>query len=173
MKLGEKGSLDLRKLLPLVQKYKWILLALLAGVLLLLWPSGESKEKSSSETAETGSVCFDLEELEDRIAKTLSKIEGAGDVSLVLTVKGGIECIYAVDTEYSEESDAYEENTTTVLISTGSGTEEAAVVQQVYPEFQGALVVCEGGDDPVIKLLITQAVSALTGLRTDKITVCR
>ena len=43
---------------------------------------------------------------------------------------------------------------------------------QYYPSFRGALVVCPGGDDPQVQLAITQAVSALTGLGSDRITIC-
>jgi len=161
-----------KKWMAFLQRYKFIFLILAVGLLLLLWPQGNDMEKSEHlETSEN--VDFNLQELEEKIEKTLSKIEGAGNVSLILTVKSGVERIYAMDSEYIENSDACEENLTTVLVSNGNGTEQTAVIKQVYPEFQGALVVCDGGDDPKVKLLITQAVSALTGLRTDKITVCR
>lgn len=138
----------------------------------MLWPQGKSTEKEAVGEKEE-SAAFDLEELEERMESVLSKIDGAGKVTLILTVKSGTERIYAEDLEYIEDSEAYEEKRTTVLISAGSGTEQTAVVKQIYPEFRGALVVCDGGDDPKVKLLITQAVSALTGLGTDKITVCR
>ena len=42
-----------------------------------------------------------------------------------------------------------------------------------YPVFQGALVVCEGADQAQVRLAMTQAVSALTGLGTDRITICK
>ena len=59
-----------------------------------------------------------------------------------------------------------------MLIGSGSG-QEAVQLTRRYPTFQGALVVCEGGDDAGVRLLMTQAVSALTGLGTDRITVCK
>ena len=167
-----KWKLPLQKQwLGFFKQYKYIFLILIAGLILLLWPQ-ENKTVESTGGELTETTDFDLSELEERIEDVLSKIEGAGKVSLVLTVKSGVECIYAVDSEYIEDSEAWEENRTTVLVSTGNGTEQTAIVKQVYPEFQGALVVCDGGDDPKVKLLITQAVSALTGLGTDKITVC-
>ena len=51
----------------------------------------------------------------------------------------------------------------TVILSTDSG-EEAVLVTQRYPTFQGALVICPGGEDPAVRLALTQAVAALTGL---------
>ena len=45
-------------------------------------------------------------------------------------------------------------------------------VENLSPSFRGALVVCPGGDDPAIQWKILQAVSALTGLGSDRICVC-
>ena len=36
-----------------------------------------------------------------------------------------------------------------------------------------ALVVCPGGNDPAVKLQISEAVAALTGLGADKISICK
>ena len=57
-------------------------------------------------------------------------------------------------------------------MDSGSG-QEAVLLMQRYPTFQGALVVCEGGDNAEIRLLMARAVSALTGIGTDRITVCK
>ena len=46
-------------------------------------------------------------------------------------------------------------------------------LQTVAPQFRGALVVCAGGDDPGVRLQVIRAVSALTGLGSDCITVCQ
>ena len=41
------------------------------------------------------------------------------------------------------------------------------------PEKGVALVVCPGGNDPAVKLQISEAVAALTGLGADKISICK
>ena len=170
MKDGKMQEGSLRKFIEQIQKYKFVLLVLALGLLLLAWPH---RDEGLIEKEGVGVGAFDLAETEARMEKVLSRIDGAGNVSLILTVKKGMEQIYATDMEHSIEGEELEERVTTVLISTGSGTEEVVTVQQIWPTFQGALVVCDGGDDPEIKLLITQAVAALTGLRSDKITVCK
>ena len=43
----------------------------------------------------------------------------------------------------------------------------------VYPQFQGALIVSEGADNAAVRWNIVSAVSSLTGLGTDKITVVK
>ena len=72
-----------------------------------------------------------------------------------------------------QESDSMQKESETVVISSGSGTQETVLVQQVYPRFQGALVVAEGGGNPTVRLNLTEAVAALTGLGADKISVCK
>jgi stage III sporulation protein AG len=47
------------------------------------------------------------------------------------------------------------------------------VTQRRYPTYRGALVVCRGGDRPEVKLAVTEAVAALTGLSADRITVAK
>ena len=46
-------------------------------------------------------------------------------------------------------------------------------LQTVAPQFRGALVVCPGGGDAQIRLKLIEAVSALTGLGADRISVCQ
>ena len=59
-----------------------------------------------------------------------------------------------------------------MTVGRGSGSQEVVPLQTLAPEFRGALVVCPGGGDPRVRLTLTQAVSALTGLGTDRISVC-
>lgn len=164
------------KLKALLDKYKLVLLVLAAGVLLLLWPGGTNSAANPAAAGEDAAMSapeFDLEALERKLEEILSRIDGAGEVSVALTVRDGVEWVYAADSTYSQDGDSREERSETVVISTGSGTEEVVPVQQRYPAFQGAVVVCEGGANPEIRLLVTQAVSALTGLGTDRISVCK
>lgn len=163
-------SLNVKKLMPLVKRYKLVLLVLAAGLLLLIWPQSESGTDPVSGGGEEES--FDVEALERRMEEALSRIKGVGEVSVILTVESGMERVLATDTERREGDGEWEETTAAVIVSTGSSAEEVVVQSSLYPVFRGALVVCDGGEDPQIKLLVTQAVAALTGLGTDKIAVC-
>ena len=155
-----------------LDQYKYVLIVIAAGIILLLWPTGEQERNEGTDSTVDVRETFDLEALEEKLSRTLSKVEGAGEVTVTLTVKSGMEQVLASDraTSVSERGSSVEEET--VLISTGGG-QETVLITQKYPTFQGALVVCEGGDSAEIRLLLTQAVSALTGLGTDRITVCK
>lgn len=161
MKLGGE------KLIAWLGKYKLALLVLALGVVLLAWPSGE--RPAARAPAEDPASSFDPEEVEQKLEQVLEQIDGTGAVTVALTVSGGVEQRYAVDeTRRGEETQQQ-----TVIISTGSGTQQAVPVGECWPDFRGAVVVCQGGDDPEVRLLVTRAVCALTGLGSDRVTVCR
>ena len=161
-----------QKAAELFQKYKYVLLVIAAGIVLLLLPLGGEENPASGGTESqngNGEETFRVEEMERRLEEALSRVDGAGEVTVVLTVKSGARQILAQDSSHSGE----ESSTSTVVVSTGSGTEDAVVLQQVYPQYQGALVVCPGGGDPAVCLKLVDAVSALTGLGADKISICK
>ena len=60
----------------------------------------------------------------------------------------------------------------TVVVS-GSGGDTPVVARNICPTYRGALVVCQGGGSAEVRLAVTQAVSALTGLSSDRITVVK
>lgn len=162
------------QLLAFLNRYKYVLIVILAGIVLLLWPSGGQESGTAGESGGLagGEEDFSVEALEEKLSEVLSKVDGAGQVSVVLTVRSGMERVLAADNSVEQSAGERSSQEKTVIVSTGSG-EEAVLITQRYPTFQGALVVCRGGDDPAVRLLLTQAVSALTGLGSDKITVCK
>ncbi len=159
------------KVTEFFKKYKFVLLIIAAGAVLLLLPTG-GKEAGRSDPVSGTEEDFSVEALEEKLSQVLSKVDGAGQVSVVLTVRSGMERVLAQDVTASRADGDAQSTTKTVILSTGSG-EETVLLSQNYPTFQGALVVCRGGDDPQVKLLLTQAVAALTGLGSDRITVCK
>jgi stage III sporulation protein AG len=167
--LTERG----KKLWGALGRYKYVLLVLAAGVVLLLLPSGKDREETSAQPAAQGEEDFSVEALEEKLSDTLSQIDGAGQVQVLLTVESGMRRVLAQDTSVDQDESSVQRETETVVISTGSGIQEAVLVQQIYPKFQGALVVAEGGGDPAVQLKLTQAVAALTGLGADKISICK
>ena len=134
---------EAEQLWKLLDKYKYVLLLLAAGLLLLLWPAGE-REAPQENGSGGGLEEFDLAALEEKLSQTLSRVEGAGKVTVALTVKSGMEQVPLTDrsTSVTERGNSVEEKT--VVINTGSG-QEAIVRVQRGPVFQGAVVVSEGG----------------------------
>jgi len=140
---------------------KYLLCALLLGVVVLLLTSPTAAgEKEETKTAEIISPPdFDLQAQEERLAAAITSMAGAGETRVVLSVSGGVARVLA------------EENGEALILSSGSGTQSPVELCYTYPEYLGALVICEGGDDPAVRLAVTKAVQAVTGLGADKITV--
>lgn len=166
-----------KRLEHLFRQYKYVLVVILAGVVLLLLPplwetegAGEEEETQVPQEVNTEDSAAALER---RLEEALSQIQGVGEAEVILTLKSGPQKILAQDSETSISERGTEASVSSVLISRGSGEEDAIVVQQLSPQYQGALVICSGGDDPEVRLRLVEAVSALTGLGADKISVCK
>lgn len=166
-----KGTQQIQKIAAGLGKYRYVLLVILVGILLLAWPTGE-KPQAQAEPG-TGRDIFQVEQMEKKLEKALSQVEGAGDVTVVLTLEESPRQVLAQDVNTSEGESQSSRSDETVLLSKGSGTQEPAVLQQLGPEYRGALVVSQGGDDPQVRLALSKAVSALTGLGADKISICK
>lgn len=151
-------------------KYGYVLLVMAAGAVLLLLPSGGRDSPGEEPPAQEEGAAFDLEAFEKKLERTLSQIEGAGEAQVVLTLDGGSRQVLARNQD--REGDGGVSNTV-VTVGKGSGQQEAVPIQTVAPQFRGALVVCPGGGDAQVRLKLIEAVSALTGLGADKISVCQ
>lgn len=153
----------------LVGKYKYVLLILLLGILLMSLPEG-SKESMQPEISVPAPVyASKAEELE----AILSQISGVGKVRVMLTEAAGSETIYQTDEDRSETSDAQNIRVETVIVSGSERTETGLVRTVVPPVYLGAIIVCQGGDSPAVRLSVAEAVSNVTGIGTDRITVLK
>ena len=154
-------------------KYKFVALVVLIGAVLLLWPSGKQTASGSSSDAMPAKA----QDVQGEMEEILSKISGVGQVQVMLTVDTDGTRQLAQDTElsYSGSTAApedYSRRSEAVVVDNGDG-DQTVVIQTQYPTYRGALVVCQGGDRAEVKLAVTEAVAALTGLSADRITVAK
>lgn len=169
------------KIWLMIKKNKFVMAVLLVGLVLILLPTGVPATPDDAVTSTAEQVMFSLAEQERRISEALSTIDGAGKVTVVLTLKCTVEQVLAQDETVndmtSEKADSSENNlektTTTVIISSGSSTDAPVTLKYIYPEYLGALIVCQGADDVTVKYQLVQAVAGLTGLGTDKIVITK
>ena len=171
----EKGKLP--KPLAALLRYKYVLLVPAPRVALLLWPESPSASLggSAQESAQTAGAEEALREMESAMEDILEKIQGVGQVDVMLTLQSGGELVLAEDSSlrYSGSThspDDYDRSSQTVTVSGDSG-QDVVVTQEICPQYRGALVVCEGGGSDGVRLQVVEAVSALTGLGADRIAV--
>lgn len=164
-------------------KYKYAALVALIGAGLLLWPGlgewgADSRPRQrNSSSAQTDRDGWDLGTVQKEMEEILAAMDGVGQVKVMLTVDSDGERQLAQDTQlsYSGQTAApedYSRRSETVRLD-GSGGDEAVVVRRTYPTYRGALVVCQGGGSAEVRLAVTGAVSALTGLPADRVTVAK
>lgn len=157
------------KVMEFLKKYRYALLILLLGLALMCLP------ESTDETEPTQTVIQAEEtgDMEQRLEKILSQIDGAGKVSVLLTVRTGESVVYQTDGDTSVDADGSTERKDTVIISDAARTEQGLVRQVNPPVYLGAVVVCQGADRATVRLAIVEAVSNATGLGADRITVLK
>ena len=108
--------------------------------------------------------------LENELASILSRISGAGRVEVLLATETSGKTDYQMNTDSSGSSG---QRITTVTVTDSERNEEGLVIKVNAPTYRGAIIVCDGADDPAVHLSIIGAVSNITGLRSDQISVLK
>lgn len=152
-----------------IAKYKFVLVILLVGIGLMLLPSFHSEKTPAIEQVDKSTEV----PLEDTLSQLLSKMRGAGKVEVMLNIGQGAKTIYQMDDDLSENESGYTDRTQTVTLTDGQRNEFGLVQQVNPPVYLGAVVLCQGADNPVVKLSIVEAVSKITGLNANQICVLK
>lgn len=108
--------------------------------------------------------------LEQRLTELLSQMEGVGQVTVMITVSGSAEQVYAeeVKTSSSDHSSSKE----SAFVITKQGGDEAALrAETKYPAVQGAAVLCSGGDHAAVQERVSKAVATVLGIPAARIFV--
>ena len=155
-------SVPKQRINALFGKYKYPILVVLVGLGLMLLP-GRTEPAAPPVTEEIAAP----DDLETRLTAILSQIEGAGRVQVLLTEESGRETLYQTDSQ--TESDRRTEDT--VLLEDASRSEAGLIRQVLEPKYRGAVVLCQGADQPSVRLAIVEAVRCVTGLGADRISV--
>ncbi len=170
----------LKKTKTLLNKYKFLLIIVAVGIIFLLLPTGQSAPAPETPQQSAAGQLPSTEPDEAKIESALAQIAGVGRVKATLSLKTGSEVIYANEVRNSNRYDGSVQSPSSsdqeyqpVLVSKSSGGQEPLVIKCLYPEYKGALIICDGADDAGVKLRVVDAVSSLLGLGTDKIVVLK
>lgn len=184
------------------------LIIILTGILLcvIVWPvkSTESKSNISNMSDDTMEIHKDVlssepgrmsesdmesdyvSYWEDKLENTLSYVEGAGEVKVLITLKESEEKIVEKDgmEEVSEtaENDAAGGNRTvgesrlektTIYTIDESGNSVPYVVKTIPPMIEGVVVIAQGADQILVRQNIIEAIQVLFDIDMNKITVVK
>ena len=87
------------------------------------------------------------ERTEHRLLDIVTQIEGVGKAQIFLTMDNGGENVYL-------------KNTDTKTVS-------------IEPKVRGVVVVCDGGDDPIVTSRVMDAVTKVLNIRSDKVCITK
>lgn len=153
--------------LAYLKKYRMIVLIVLSGLLLMWVPEKQDQQQTVLQEVTP------QKDLQKSLKEILSLVHGAGKVEVLLTEKTGAQTLYQTDVALSRGETSEERQNRTVMIR-NSAREEDGLIKQINPPIlQGAVVVCQGGDDPKVKLAIVEAVTRATGLPSSCVSVLK
>lgn len=153
-----------------IKKYKYVILIVVIGIILMVIPTQTGSEEKTTTVENTAKTI--QENPAKELSDILSQIKGVGKVKVYLTTQEGEKTVYQTNTDHSGgESNA--SRMETVIISDKNRNETGMVVQINPPVYRGVIIVCQGGDDPVVQYAVISAVSKVTGLGSNRISVLK
>ncbi len=169
-----------------IKHFEIILVILLALIILVIWfwDWGSDASASSNDSLLNTSDKDDYAAmLETKLSSILSEINGAGSVSVMVTLDGSTELILAYTKDENKNST---ENTTSSgttsktetintstspIIINSSGSSTPLVLSEILPSIKGVVVLAEGANDIKVKLDILKAVQALLGVTSSQVEI--
>ena len=138
-----------------------IIIVFVLFLFLAFYPQND--EKTTGEF----SVSNYISELEEKLTKTLSLVDGAGKVQVVINVESGIETVLAMKTT-TTENNGYVEIVETPIIVNG----KTVVLKEKFPQITGVLIVCES-NNLMVKSKIIQATISLLNIDSEQIEILK
>lgn len=114
---------------------------------------------------------FELE-LEKRLEEAVSQISGAGKTDITITLDSSKEYFYAKNSSENIDDSETEKESELVILEGAEG-EEPIVLKTDEAKIRGVLVVCEGGNDPLVCEKILEAICALLDIPSNKVSVAK
>lgn len=167
----------------LTKKNLKIVLLIIVGVvaIVLFFGFNSNKANSTSNTvSSTNSYISTMDYcqiIENKLIEVLSKVDGAGAVSVMVTVDGSPELIYANEqdkTTSSNSSGTTSSSTySTPIIIDANGSSSALIMTEVLPAVKGVIVVSSGAGNVATRLNLLNAVSTLLDISIEQVTVLK
>lgn len=160
---------------------------LLVVAILVIWffPSIQNDKTSNAQNSKAAITSAEkyAQSLESRLNTVLRDIDGAGEVSCMITLDGDVELVLAYSNDQKSSTTQNTTSSGTVnksetnnssqepIIITVNGVSEPLVLREIMPEIKGVVVVASGADNVKVKLDILKAVQALLKVDSSQIEI--
>ena len=168
-----------------------IILIAIAGIILLVVNMSEWRNKTETEETEIIQKTEDfnenesyIKEMENKLVHILEKVDGVGQVEVMITLKASRESVLNKDEkeELQTEEETGDENKKysqtdkreeETVLADAQGEAAPYVVKELEPEIAGIIIACEGADNNVVAASVTQAAQVLFGISSNHIKVLK
>ncbi len=160
-----KLKLDLNEIFKKYANNKSLYIIIIIGIIFMLMPQGGQRQKDDEKTQNYNSYSDEV-----RLQEILSKIDGVGEVSVMITYYGTTSYDVAFEKRASgsisdEETTKSEENS----VITANG--QPLVKGEVYPKAKGVVIIAEGARNASVKKAITDAATAALEVSSHRVCV--
>ncbi len=156
----------------------------LCGVVLLIASFLNKGETSSHDADDAESLQIShtdyAQAIEQKLTDIISSVDGAGNTIVMVTLENGEEQVYAVqeNTKNSSTSDgdkkvASRDVNNEYIIIENDGEENGLILKVIQPKIRGVAIVCEGADRATVKQSITELVTAVLGIGSNRVNISK
>ncbi|MBR2384779.1 MAG: hypothetical protein IKA99_04110 [Clostridia bacterium] len=119
--------------------------------------------KSQTKVDATDNYVYQIEE---RLKKSLEKIDGVRRATVSITVAEGIKTVVAEDVKEVEEGNKKTKTSTTVLVGG-----KPIILGEIYPEIAGVVIICDCSDSMTVKMSVLDVVTTMLNVSCDKVRI--
>ena len=174
-----------------LKRSDWLILVLAGILILIITLPTDTKEKKQAEEAkeniskENNTMEASKNEIERKLEDILEKIDGAGDVKVMITYQDSGTQVVEKDKNTSENSLEESDSTGGVRSTKEQQLQESTVYEEadagntpfvskeLLPKVEGILIVASGGDNQKVKQNISEAVLALFQVEAHRIKIVK
>lgn len=174
-----------------LKRSDWLILVLAGILILIIALPTDTKEKKQAEKSkeniskENNTIEASKDEIERKLEDILEKIDGAGDVKVMITYQDSGTQVVEKDKNTSENSLEESDSTGGVRSTKEQQLQESTVYEEadagntpfvskeLLPKVEGILIVASGGDNQKVKQNISEAVLALFQVEAHRIKIVK
>lgn len=174
-----------------LKRSDWLILVLAGILILIIALPTDTKEKKQAEKSkeniskENNTMEASKDEIERKLEDILEKIDGAGEVKVMITYQDSGTQVVEKDKNTSENSLEESDSTGGVRSTKEQQLQESTVYEEadagntpfvskeLLPKVEGILIVASGGDNQKVKQNISEAVLALFQVEAHRIKIVK
>lgn len=156
-----------------IEIYLAVGLAVIIGCIYFMCiPVSKSNENNQQTQVDNVSANFQssgeyIDYLENKLESVITRVKGAGDTDVILTLEKGFEYIYATEEETKTTSNGTNITSSSIVMVDG----KPVIQEEIYPIIKGVLVIAKGADNIDVKMNIISIIQTVIDIDNSKINI--